>query len=588
MLGYITSKGGDTILYYDNREFDTQIQYEVYVLRKFLGKHYGDDKAVLLIKKYSKNLDGLAKSLGEKDITFFNLYFLSEIFVPQDGNVARTLSKSHYEMFGLLNETFVDDKYDKINIVVSRGWAKTTTCNLSLTVWAKCYKKSIFTVVGAKTDNDAQQFISSISNVFKTNKKIINTFGLLVDDKRKDLKCNANEIELTNGTCIRAIGSGTSLRGINWRSVRPTLLAMDDFQSEANILTDDARIKQYNKWTKEVEQCGDKAVFRAGKKIKSATKIVSVGTVLHIECLISRLIRNKDYKTFLRRAIVLEDGQTVDEIFDSELWSECKRLYFNDKYEDSKAVAKDFYEEHKQEMKFPVLWEEKWDCFNDLAIPYWENRQAFMSEMMNDATSIGTKWFKSVVTQTKEEIEEHNFIKTMLCVDPASTTNKKSDFTAMVVGSEATNSFKYMRELVLDKFEFNKYCEKVVELLLQYDEITHIYIEKNTFQGADVVKIKELIAKEPKLKNKRYEWQNEMQRTNKDEKISTIIDNVNNGQVIFVDNNKDFVDLLLEFQGQKYTLHDDSADITAECVNRLDKIKRNNVISLFDRTKIGL
>ena len=575
------------ILYYDNKEF-TQIQYEVYVLKKYLTKHYDEKKAILLIKKYSKELDKLAKALGEKDIEFFNLYFLSEIFIPQDDNAARTLSESHFEMFGLLNDTFVKDLYDKINIVVSRGWAKTTTGDLSLTVWAKCYKKSIFTVVGAKTDNDAQQFISSISNVFKTNKKIINTFGLLVDDKRKDLKCNANEIELTNNTCIRAIGSGTSLRGINWKSVRPTMLVMDDFQSEVNILTDDARLKQYNKWTKEVEQCGDKAVFRNGKKIKSATKIVSIGTVLHIDCLISKLIRNKDYKTFLRRAIVLENGQTVDDIFDSELWSECKRLYFNDKYEDSKAVAKDFYEKHKKEMKFPVIWEEKWDCFNDLAIPYWENRQAFMSEMMNDATSIGTKWFKSVVTQTKEEIEEHNFIKTMLCVDPASTTNKKSDFTAMVVGSEATNSFKYMRELVLDKFEFNKYCEKVVELLLQYDEITHIYIEKNTFQGADVVKIKELIAKEPKLKNKRYEWQNEMQRTNKDEKISTIIDNVNNGQVIFVDNNKDFVDLLLEFQGQKYTLHDDSADITAECVNRLDKIKRNNVISLFDRTKIGL
>ena len=553
-----------------------------------MTKYYGEDKALILLKKYSNRLDDLAKALGEKDIAFFNLYFLSDIFVPQDGNSARTLSQSHYEMFDLLNDTFVKDLYDKINIVVSRGWAKTTTGDLSLTVWAKCYKKSLFSVIGAKTDNDAQQFISSIRNVFTTNKKIIKVFGALIDDKRRDLKSNANEIELTNGTCIRAIGSGTSLRGINWKSIRPTMLVMDDFQSEINILTDDARVKQYNKWTKEVEQCGDKAVFRNGKKIKSATKIVSIGTVLHIDCLISRLIRNKDYKTFLRRAIILEDGQTVDDIFDSPLWSECKRLYFNDKFEDSKSVAKAFYEEHKEEMKFPVLWEEKWDCFNDLAIPYWENRQAFMSEMMNDATSIGEKWFKSVRTQSKEEIENHTFIKTMLCVDPASTTNKKSDYTAMVVGSQATNSFKYMRELVLDKFEFNKYCEKVVELLLLYDEITHIYIEKNTFQGADVVKIKELIAKEPKLKNKRYEWMNEMQRTNKDEKISTIIDNVNNGQVIFIDNNKEFLDLLLEFQGQKYTLHDDSADITAECVNRLDKIIKNNKIILFDRNKIGV
>lgn len=33
----------------------------------------------------------------------------------------------------------------------------------------------------------------------------------------------------------------------------------------------------------------------------------------------------------------------------------------------------------------------------------------------------------------------------MLCIDPASTTNKKSDYTAMVVGSEETNGFTYIR-----------------------------------------------------------------------------------------------------------------------------------------------
>ena len=42
---------GDNIFYYDDIEFDTQLKYEVYMLRKFLTKHYGSDKAVLLIKK---------------------------------------------------------------------------------------------------------------------------------------------------------------------------------------------------------------------------------------------------------------------------------------------------------------------------------------------------------------------------------------------------------------------------------------------------------------------------------------------------------------------------------------------------------
>ena len=267
--------------YYDNKEFDTEeLKYEVYVLREYLIKHYGKQKGMKLLKTYANDLNTLARALGEIDIAFFNLYFLQDIFVPSDDNVARTLSKSHYEMFNLFNDTFVKDKYDKVNVVVSRGFAKTTTGDLALTVWAKCYRKSVFTVIGAKTDIDAQQFVSSIKNVFKTNQKIKDTFGILYDEKNRDYKSNANEVELTNDTCIRAISSGSSLRGINWKSVRPTLLIMDDFQSEANILTEDARIKQYNKWTKEVEQCGDKAVWRNGKKIKSATKIVSIGRIV--------------------------------------------------------------------------------------------------------------------------------------------------------------------------------------------------------------------------------------------------------------------------------------------------------------------
>ena len=545
----------------------------MYILNKYLTRHYNSDTALKLIKAHSKDLDKLAKSLGEKDISFFCLYFLQDIFVVKDTNEARELSKGHYEMWELANKVFIKDELDKVNIICPRGYAKTTIFDLAISVWLVAYKKSKFTLIGAKRDDDASQFVDTIKKVFTENKIIIDNFGKLI--QKKGYTVNSNEIEFTNGMYIRAVGSGTSVRGANFKGVRPTTVIADDFQDEKNILTDDAREKVYNKWTKEIEQVGDKAVYRKGEKIKSATKIICIGTTLHINCLISRLSRNNDYYTLLKRAIILEENQTVEDIFDSNLWLECKRLYFNDKDENPKQTAKNFYEKHKEEMKFEVLWEEKWNCFDDLAIPYWENRQAFMSELMNDTTSIGEKWFKSVATQTEEEIENHKFTKTMLCIDPASTTNKKSDFTAMVVGSISANNFKYIRKLVLDKFEFNQYCKEVVKILESYDDITHIYIEKNTFQGTDVIKIKELIAESPKLRNKRYEWINEMQRKNKDEKISTIVDPVNNGQVIFVDNNKEFRDQILEFQGQKYTVHDDAIDITAECVNRLDTIKKS-------------
>lgn len=560
------------MIYYDSLEFINNNLYDVYILKKYLIKHYGEDTAIKLIKK--NNINVLAKALGEIDIAFFCLYFLQDIFVVKDSNEARELSKDHYELWQVANECFIQDEYDKLNIICPRGFAKTTIFDLAISIWLVCYKKSKFTLIGAKKDDDATQFVDSIKKVFNENQRIISTFGKLID--RKKFKVNANEIEFSNGMYIRAVGSASSVRGANFKGIRPTTVIADDYQDEKDILTEETREKKYNRWTKEIEQVGDKAVYRKGKKIKTATKIVSIGTVLHLDCLMSRLSRNRDYHTILKRAIILEEGQTVDDMFNSDLWRECKKIYFNDSLEDSKKEAEKFYNQHKTKMKFNVLWEEKWDCFKDLAIPYWENRLSFMSELMNDATSIGEKWFKSILTKSKEEIEDHKFIKTMLCVDPASTTKKKSDYTAMVVGSVATNGFKYMRELVLNKLEFNDYCQKVIDILIAYPDITHIYIEKNTYQGADVVKIKELISKHPILKKRTLIFINEMQRKNKDEKISTIIDPVNNGQVIFVDDNKEFIDLILDFQGQAYTQHDDSTDITAECVNRLDNIKIRN------------
>ena len=560
------------MIYYDGLEFDNNNLYDVYILKKYLIKHYGEDTAIKLIK--NNNINVLAKALGEIDIAFFCLYFLQDIFVVKDSNEARELSKDHYELWQVANECFIQDEYDKLNIICPRGFAKTTIFDLAISIWLVCYKKSKFTLIGAKKDDDATQFVDSIKKVFNENQRIISTFGKLID--RKKFKVNANEIEFANGMYIRAVGSASSVRGANFKGIRPTVVIADDYQDEKDILTEETREKKYNRWTKEIEQVGDKAVYRKGKKIKTATKIVSIGTVLHLDCLMSRLSRNRDYHTILKRAIILEEGQTVDDIFNSDLWRECKKIYFNDSLEDSKKEAEKFYNQHKTKMKFNVLWEEKWDCFKDLAIPYWENRLSFMSELMNDATSIGEKWFKSILTKSKEEIEDHKFIKTMLCVDPASTTKKKSDYTAMVVGSVATNGFKYMRELVLNKLEFNDYCQKVIDILIAYPDITHIYIEKNTYQGADVVKIKELISKHPILKKRTLIFINEMQRKNKDEKISTIIDPINNGQVIFVDDNKEFIDLILDFQGQAYTQHDDSTDITAECVNRLDNIKIRN------------
>lgn len=571
------------MIYFDNLKFNTDLKYEVYLLDKYLTKHYGQENARKLLKHNNQDLDTLAVALGKEDIEFFCLYFMSDTFVVKDNNVNRQLAKGHYELWEIANDIFVNDKYDKSAIIEPRGFAKTTIFDMAVSVWLHCYKKSVFTLLGAKTDTDATQFLDSIKKVFNENKKIIKCFGQLINirgnkSNGEKYTVNANEVEFSNGTYIKTVGSGTSVRGANWGGIRPTVVIADDFQDEKNILTDMAREKQYSKWTKEIEEVGDKAVYRNGVKIKSATKIIAIGTVLHMDCLMSRLSRNNDYFTILRRAMVLKGAQTVEDIFESPLWQECHDIYFSEKLskEDRKLKAQQFYETHKEEMQFETWWPEKWDCFNDLAVKYWEDRKAFMSELMNDASAIGEKWFKTVRVMSAEEIEQHAFNKTMLSIDPASTTNKKSDSTSMMVGSESANGFIYVRDIVHRKMSFNEYCNKAVETLENNLDVTHINIEKNTYQGADVIKIKELINESKILKGKSYEWINEMQRKNKDEKISTIVDPVNNGEIILVSDKEDSkkaIDEILDFQGQLYSLHDDSPDNLSELVNKLKIIK---------------
>lgn len=179
----------------------------------------------------------------------------------------------------------------------------------------------------------------------------------------------------------------------------------------------------------------------------------------------------------------------------------------------------------------------------------------------------------------------------MLSIDPASTTNKKSDFTAMAVGSKATNDFTYIRDLLMKKLGYEQYCKKAVEILERNLDVTHINIERNTFQGADVVRIKELITESPILKGKKYEWINEMQKKNKDEKISTVVDPMNNGQIIICsdcEDSKEAVKQILEFQGQLYTPHDDMIDCISELENKIKTIKVTTTVKILDRKNFGL
>lgn len=548
------------------------------------------DKAKELMVQHANNLFGknsLAVALGKRSIEFFSLYFLQDTFRIKPDNTNRNLAPIHFEMWKEAENLFIHDKYDNLCAVLPRGAAKTTIFDFAVSVWLHAYGISPYTLVAGKTEQDAIDFIAITRQAFEENQYIIKAFGNLIDTKNHTV--NKLELELSNQTKIQAISSASSMRGKKYGNHRPFCIIADDYQSKVDIITQEARDKKYRTWMDDAKFAGDKAVYRDGKKIKMATKFIVLGTVLHRDCFMSRLLNNKDYKHILKRAVLVND---VDKLYnDDPLWAEFKRIYFDTKIEDPEAYAKEFYYQNEKEMQYPVLWSDKWDCLS-LGIDYYNDSMSFKQELQNDASKIGEKWFKLNHVQSKEEIEANIFKKTMLCVDCASTDTRRSDFFAFIVGSLADNDFKYVRKGELLKIdartEFDKYIKHVLDLLKEFPDITHIYIERNTFSGVDAGRIEKEIMNDAELNHRNIEIINEMQRKNKNQKISTITDSVNNGRVIFCAERvqQEALEQLMDFSGQETSLHDDFVDCLSEFFNRIDDIKIVHKLELMDIKKL--
>lgn len=558
------------------------------ILYKYLDNHYGSNKAKELMIENNENLfgyHGLAWALGKIDFDFFCEYFLQDTFTPKPNNAARKLAPVHYEVWDNIKEMFQKDNFDKLELIMPRGTAKTTVCDFAVSVWLHCYQISVYTLVCGKTEQDSIEFIAQTRQAFEENKYIIKAFGQFMDIKN----CTVNklELELINKTKIQAISSTSSMRGKKYNGSRPSCIIADDYQGKSDIITEESRERKYRTWMEDSEYAGDEAVYRDGKKIRMATKFIVLGTILHKDCFMSRLLKNKDYHHILKRFVEFN----VDEYFSKGLWEEFRKIYFDSSLQDSKAAANEFYYQHEKEMQYKNIWQDKYDCLKQ-ATKYFNDPVGFKQEMMNDASKIGERKFKSIRTETPEIIENHSFVKTMLLIDPAGTDNKNKnteDYFAFLVGSQSENSFKYVRKGEIKKLDrYDDYISHTIELLKLYEDITHVYIEKNTYMGADINKLKEIIDNDSELKNRNIEFINEMQSKNKNDKIFTIVGEINNGQIIFNKEDTEFYEQIKDFAGQEFSTHDDAPDITAEFANRIGTIKVMNKVKLFDRKLLGI
>lgn len=218
-----------------------------------------------------------------------------------------------------------------------RGHGKTTTLITGLSLraayeWERMphFKgKPPFIVIVCDEATAARSRLMDIREEIESNEELHAAYGPLappkattleepipLDQKERKrlngLKWTEYAIMLRNGVRIMALGSGGKVRGLVRKGRRPTLILIDDLENDENAHNKEQRDK-LEKWIlRALLPCG----------IEGDLLTIMIGTVLHADSVLSRLLDPERHLSWLKRrfaALMAEDG-TPDSEGTRALW----------------------------------------------------------------------------------------------------------------------------------------------------------------------------------------------------------------------------------------------------------------------------
>lgn len=259
----------------------------------------------------------------------------------------------------------------------------------------------------------------SIKNELEINEKLIKDYGLQIGEKWTE-----KQFVLKNGVIFTALGSGESVRGINYRNKRPDYVVGDDLYDE-NCIENTKAVDKINRW-----------FWGAIYKAVSIDKKVSIhiqGTAISQKDLMHSLSTNKQWKFKKFQAIENWDTGKL-------LWEENTMLTINKMKSDREAMGSIIFEREMQ------------------------------NNCRDDATSI----IKSAWIQYYDVIpQSEKIVLKIMYVDPAISTKDYSDYTAKVIAYISEFGNAYIVDAFNDHMSFNDNMIHIPQLnaIHMFDEV---------------------------------------------------------------------------------------------------------------------
>ena len=213
---------------------------------------------------------------GRTNPEWFCRYYLAHYFSSEP-------AEFHRELFQI---AFTVDYFIG---AAPREHAKSTVVSFARPIHAICYKLAHFIVIFRDSDNVAEMNVDDIRQELESNERIREDFGDLVGKR----KWTGAQFVTANDIKVLARGRGSSARGIKHKQHRPDLVICDDLEDDESVESKLQRDKQ-ERWFLRV----------VSNIVGPGGKLFVIGTVLHHDSLLVRLLARKDvYTTRIWKAI---------------------------------------------------------------------------------------------------------------------------------------------------------------------------------------------------------------------------------------------------------------------------------------------
>lgn len=316
---------------------------------------------------------------------------------------------------------------DKFAIGLPRGFGKTILLKLYV-AWLIAFTDRKFILVVCNTATLAENFIADVVDILNSE-----NFRFIFGDWRTSIEKDTQNLKKFSfrgrPVILAALGSGSSLRGLNIKNVRPDCMVMDDMQSreEAESQVESAKNLLWMLST----------LLKANNKTRCL--FIFVGNMYPYEgTILKKLKHNAAWFSFITGAL-LEDGESI--------WPELRSV-----------------EDILDELE------------NDMAMGHPE---VFYSEVMNDeeaGTRSGVDIGKINYFNNLELEPEGGFI----IIDPSAGKKKSDD---LVIGGFYTFGGKpVLWKLAVDKFSPLETINETLRMALSMN-VRHVLIESVAYQS---------------------------------------------------------------------------------------------------------